>query len=195
MIRPLRVIIYSAQKLFYHGDFMKGLAEIEFIISVFVFITTVSFVTSIVISNMPLFHGASASSTLKAKSWQHSEMLVFDSGSPTDWQIQQFSDVKRIGLSAGTRYLLDKSKIDELAAMCADPLVGYASVKDRLGLDTRNDIIIEVSYLDESPVTGSSKIICGPSTITQIRPRFQTVRLGVLNDADKTILRIKVIII
>ncbi|HIG96845.1 MAG TPA: hypothetical protein HA230_00675 [Candidatus Aenigmarchaeota archaeon] len=170
---------------------MKGVVEIEFIISIFVFITTVSFVTSIVISNMPLFHGASMSDTLKAKSWQYSEMLLFDEGAPTDWQLPD-KDVKRIGLSNGKRYVLDKDKIDKLAALCSS---GYASVKDKLGLDFRNDIIIEVSYLDDSPVTGSSKTICGPSAVTQIRPRFQTVRLGILNDADKTIIHIKAIII
>ncbi|HLD39500.1 MAG TPA: hypothetical protein VJB05_04280 [archaeon] len=172
---------------------MKGFAEIEFVISVFVFITTVSFVTSIVISNMPLFHGASISDTLKAKSWQYSEMLLLDEGAPANWQTLPFDEVNRIGLSTIERYVLDKDKIDMLAAMCSDP--GYTSIKIMLGLDIRNDIIIEASYLDDSPVTGGSKTVCGPSTITQIRPRFQTVRFGVLNDADRTIIRVKVIII
>lgn len=178
--------------MFDNGVFMKGMAEIEFIISVFVFITTVSFVTSIVISNMPLFHGASMSDTLKAKSWQYSEMILLDEGAPTNWQTLSFNDVNRIGLSTSKRYVLDKDKIDKLAAFCSS---SYASVKDKLGLDIKNDIIIEASYIDESPVTGGSKTICGPGAISQIRPRFQTVRFGILNDADKTIIRIKVIII
>ncbi|MFA4819996.1 MAG: hypothetical protein WC613_03505 [Candidatus Aenigmatarchaeota archaeon] len=169
---------------------MKGVVEIEFVISVFVFITTVSFVTGIVISNLPVFHSASTSETLKSKSWQYSEMLLFDEGAPLDWQLPD-KDIKRIGLSTGSRYFLDESKIIKLYDLCS---VGYAAVKDKLGVDTRNDIVIEVSYLDGSPVA-SSVTVCGPNVITQIRPSFQTVRLGVLNTADRPIVRIKVIII
>lgn len=170
---------------------MKGVVEIEFVISVFVFITTVSFVTGIVISNLSVFHSASTSEILKSKSWQYSEMFLFDEGAPLDWQVQQFNDIKRIGLSTGSRYFLDGSKIIKLYDLCS---VGYAAVKDKLGVDIRNDIVIEVSYLDGSPVAGSVTV-CGPNVITQIRPSFQTVRLGVLNIPDRPIVRIKVIII
>ena len=100
---------------------MKGMAEIEFILSVFVFITTVSFVTSIVISNMPLFHSTSTSDTLKAKSWQYSEMLLLDEGDPANWQTLPFDEVNRIGLSTGKRYVIDQDKITKLAAFCLNP--------------------------------------------------------------------------
>ena len=62
--------------------YVKGIAELEFIISVFVFITTISFVTFLIINNIPILHGLSASESLKSKSYQYSELLLFDEGVP-----------------------------------------------------------------------------------------------------------------
>jgi len=43
---------------------MKGIVEIEFIISVFVFITSVSFVTLVIVSNIPLLHNTASGENL-----------------------------------------------------------------------------------------------------------------------------------
>lgn len=172
---------------------MKGLEEIEFIISVFVFITSLSFATILIVNNIPLFHGTAASETLKSKSWQHSEMLLFDEGYPMDWETRPLSEIKRVGFSTGRRYFLDTDKLTRLNALCMSQ--GYNTTKGLLGLDPRNDIIVEASYMDDSPVIGLSKTICKPSVVTQLRPQFQTVRIGLIDSPDRQMARIKVVII
>src|SRR3989344_4139578 len=130
---------------------MKGLEEIEFIISVFVFITSLSFATILIVNNIPTFHGAAASEGLKAKSWQYSEMLLLDEGSPQNWHS---ATAQRIGLSTGGRYMIDNAKVQKLATLCSSD---YNSAKSLIGLGAENDIIIEISYLDDSPI-GASKV-------------------------------------
>lgn len=173
---------------------MKGISELEFIISVFVFITTISFVTIIIVNNIPLFHTATVSERLKARSWQHSEMLLLDEGYPADWQTKMFSEVERIGLSSG-RYFLDRNKLNQLSLLCSDPNTSYSAVKAKMGLTAANDIIIEASNLDDSPVVGASKTLCRPAVLTETRPQAHTIRFGVLNFGDKPVIRIRVAII
>lgn len=172
----------------------KGFTEIEFIISVFVFITSISFATAIIVHNVPLFHVTAASEQLKAKSWQHSEMLLLDEGSPVNWHTKPFSEVERIGFAAN-RYLIDRNKLDQLRLLCSDPGVGYNSVKSKLGLTAANEMIIEASNLDDSPVVGGTKTLCRPAVISGTRPQFHTIRFGVLNFGDMPVIRIKVAII
>ena len=173
---------------------MKGISEIEFIISVFVFITSVSFVTVIIINNIPIFHNNAISDSLKARSWQYSEILLFDEGYPSNWQTKQLSEIKRIGFSTGSKYLIDNSKLTKLGVLCTSP-GGYNQVKTLLGLGVKNDIVIEASNLDDSPIIGGSKTLCSPDVITQLRPQFQTVRLAVLNIVGMPIIRIKITIL
>lgn len=172
---------------------MKGIAEIEFIISVFVFITSISFVTVLLINNIPLFHNSAFTEGLKSKSWQFSEMLLFDQGYPKDWQTKQFNEVRRIGFSSGSRYFIDQNKLSGMNAFCLDPNTGYNGIKQLLGLDYRNDITIEASYLDDSPVLAAKKV-CGPAVQTESRPQFQITRLGILDANDMPIIRLKITI-
>lgn len=173
------------------GGVMRGFAEIEFIISVFVFITTISFVTFLIINNIPLFHTTAVSDQLKTRSYQYSELFLFDEGYPTNWYTDPRNS-KRIGLSIGRRYFIDKNKVDSLRSLCSS-VGGYALVKQKIG-SIDFDIIVEASYLDETPVSGASKIICRPQVLTQIRPQFQTTRLGVLS-TDNSIIKIKTTVI
>lgn len=172
---------------------MKGFTELEFIISVFVFITSISFATAIIVHNIPLFHSTAISEQLKAKSWQHAEMLLLDEGSPVNWQTKQLPEIERIGLASG-RYIVDRSKLDQLRIFCSDP-AGYSTVKTKLGLTAANEVIVEASNLDDTPVVGSSKTLCRPAVLTETRPQFHTIRFGVLNFGDMPVIRIRVAII
>jgi hypothetical protein len=174
---------------------MKGVIEIEFIISVFVFITSISFVTIIIVGNIPTVHNAAISENIKSTAYQYSEMLLIDEGAPADWNTFPFSEAKRVGFSTGIRYLLDIGKITQLSDLCRDPDVGYNIAKNRLGVDFAHDIVIEVSALDGSPVAGGDVIICRPLSTSSLRQRFSVARLGVLNDASKSIVRLRVTIL
>ncbi len=172
---------------------MKGFQEIEFIISVFVFITTISFVTLVIINNVPLFYNIALTENIKAKSYQFSEILLFDEGYPKNWDTMQLSGINRIGLSTGQNYFLSPNKISKLSEFCSAP-DDYETVKNRLGVAQERDIIIEASYIDGSPITGSVQI-CAPPFITKIRQQFQTTRFGVLDNLEMPIVKIKFIMI
>jgi hypothetical protein len=175
---------------------MKGVIEIEFIISVFVFITTISFVTFIIVNGIPAYHNTAIGENLKSMSYQYAEMLLFDGGYPLNWSLaaEPTGNVKRIGLSAGKRYVIDQNKLNRLASICNNGVTSnYTTVKKILGVDFMHDVVIEVSRLDGSPVVGTSSVLCGPPVTTSLRQQFQFTRLAML--PTRELVRLKVIII
>lgn len=168
---------------------MKGQVEIEFIIAVFIFITTMSFVTFLIVNNIPAFHNTAVGELVKSRSYQYAEEMFFDEGSPTNWWTQNLGNTDRIGFSAGRRYLIDQNKLNKLQIDCDPSNDGYAAVKDKLDLEYSYDIIIEASYLDGSPVIGGSTTLCSPPIISQVRQQFHFTKLGVLNTADQRMIR------
>ncbi len=166
---------------------MDGIAEVEFVISVFVFITTVTFTSALIVGNIPLFHDSSVFETIKSKSYQYSELLLFDEGYPKDWN---WGTVERIGLSSGKRYFVDESKMTELNTICNSPN-GYNFTKSQLGLDYTREIKVEATYLDGSPVVGTSPIICEPN-VGGFRQQFHTVRYGVLDVIGTPVIKLTV---
>ncbi len=156
----------------------KGVIEIEFIISVFVFITTISFVTLIIVSNIPTLHNTAAGESVKSWAYQYSEMLLMDEGAPKNWDSLTFGEVKRIGFSDGERYMLNYAKLQKLRDACNDPEVSYNVTKNRLGVDFAHDIVIEVSTLDGSPVIGSDIAICRPLSVSRMRQQFHITILA-----------------
>jgi|SRR3989344_4458371 len=172
---------------------MKGIVEIEFIISVFVFITSVSFVTLVIVSNIPLLHNTASGENLKAMSYQYSEMLVFDEGYPTTWSSGNFADARRLGFSSGKRYFVDINKITKFNTYCTDPFVGYDAMKGLLGIDNSQDITVEAIKLNGTALVGSETALCEPPVASRLRQQFTTTRLGVL--ATGEIVKIRVTLI
>ena len=170
---------------------MKGIIEVEFIISVFVFITSVSFVTLIIVSNIPLLHNTANGENLKAISYQYSEMFAFDEGYPVNWSDGNFADAQRLGFSTGRRYFVDINKITKFSAYCTDPLVRYSAIKSRLGL-TSMDIVVEVIRLNGTAVVGSGPL-CGPTVSSRLRQQFTTTRLGMLATGEAVKIRTTII--
>ncbi len=170
---------------------MKGIVEVEFIISVFVFITTISFVAAMIVGNIPLFHDSAVAEGIKSKSHQYSELLLFDEGYPRDWNGEIIDDIYRFGFSTGKRYFIDINKLDKMNQICNSP-GGYNATKNRLGMNYRNEIKIEATYMDNSPVIGTSSVICEHPGGSNIRHQFHTVRLAVLNSTITPMIRLKV---
>jgi hypothetical protein len=94
---------------------MKGIANIEFILSVVVFISTIIFVTMTIINNVPFLHNEAVSDHIKSRAYQLSDILLFDEGSPSNWNE---NNVAVIGLSAGNPYNLSNAKIISLNELC-----------------------------------------------------------------------------
>ena len=160
---------------------MKGIIDIEFIFSVMIFLTTITFVTFIIISNIPLFHREAVNEDLRARAYEISELLLVDKGYPENWDAPNIA-AERLGLSGGGRYNLSSDKITELKSMCQ---TSYENVKTLLGHDYRNDVTIEI--ID----SGNNHLLeCLPPVITTVRPKFQITRFAVLK--DKRIVRMVV---
>ncbi|MCX6815516.1 MAG: hypothetical protein NT120_01520 [Candidatus Aenigmarchaeota archaeon] len=158
---------------------MKGIIDIEFILSVVVFLSTISFVAMLIINNIPVFHGDSVSEDLRARAYQISQVLIFDKGAPEYWTV---GNVLRVGLSNGTKQTMNTTKIANLASLCSS---SYENTKSLLGQDYRTDIKIKI--IDAANQT---LLDCKPQVISLIRPEFQIIRFANLD--DKRIVRIAV---
>lgn len=149
----------------------KGVLDIEFMLSIFIFLTVLSFVTLTVINNIPKLHQEVLSQDLKNKAYQVSEMLILDEGSPKNWS-GGIDNVKRIGLASGKKYLINNSKIQTLQSYCSNNQANYEKIKYKLGLDFRNDVSIEMTdYVN--------KIDCKPPVISTRRTKAVITRIGV----------------
>ncbi len=158
---------------------MKGVVDIEFLLSVVVFISTVVFVSFIIITNIPLFHKEAESEDLRARTYEISQFLMFEKGVPDDWGV---ANVKTIGLSTGERYMLSIEKITNMNTLCTND---YKTVKTLLGQDYRTDVKITIT----DPY-GTKLLECRPASVTRTRPESRITRYAVLQ--DKRIVRIDI---
>ena len=150
---------------------MKGIIDIEYILAVAVFLTTISFVTLVIMSNVPLFHKEAVSEDLRSRAYEVSQLLLFDKGYPSGWNI---ADVERLGLSKGERYNISLSSVLLLENLCG---TDYIKTKALLGQDYRNDLTIEITDSDNNIL-----VSCAPPVITSVRPKFQITRFAMLDD-------------
>lgn len=150
---------------------MKGVINIDFVVSILIFLSTISFVSVSIVNNLPIFHHESLSDTLKARSYQISHLFLFDEGFPSNWDM---NTVQRIGLSEDP-YILDRDKIDELNALC---LSDYERVRALL-IDYKRDVIIEMRS-SENPEQDPI-LSCG-DVKTNIRPEFIIKRFAMVDD-------------
>jgi len=162
-----------------------GLIDIEFMVSIMVFLTVITFVVISILNNIPRLHQETLSQDLKSKSFQLSELLLFESGWPPNWDTEPVGNVDRIGLSNGTKYYMELTKMAQLESFCS---TDYGSVKDLMGLDFRNDIIIEVVDLSSTVL-----LTCEPAVVSQIRPIATTMRIGLNSLNGILIMRVSIL--
>ncbi len=160
----------------------KGVIDIEFILSVFVFLGVVVFVTFVIIGNIPVFHREALNENLRARAYQASQLLVFDEGEPSNWDT---SNVRRIGLqvSTGDAYRISRTKITNLATLCND----YDRLRSLLVQDVRHDVRINITGSSGQPL-----LDCGPPVRATLVPEFPITRYAVLDDGTNTIVMISV---
>jgi hypothetical protein len=162
----------------------KGVIDIEFILAVVVFLSAITFVSYVIIGNVPALHRESLSEDLRSRAYQVSQLLLFDQGEPADWDTNPLS-VQRLGLSTGEAYTISSAKITALATVCGD----YNNLKSLLSQDFTKDV--KISVVDAA---GTSLLDCGPAVNTTIIPEFPVVRYAVLQDGT-TIVRLLVSVI
>lgn len=148
----------------------KGILDIEFILSVFVFVTTVSFVViMVVIGNIPGLQQLSISEDLRSRNFQITENLIFSQGYPENWVE---GNVTSLGLSSGDYYRMSLGKINNMSSLCQN---NYQRVKDLLGLGYQNDVYINISYID-----GEDLVMCNPG-VTK-RSESEIYRIGMVGN-------------
>ncbi len=169
---------------------MKASVNLEFIVSVFVFLTTVSFITMTIINSIPSFRFISTSEMNNAKAYSISEILLFDEGYPNDHNAWSSSNIpQRIGLSTGKKYLISIGKINKLQDLCNN----YNNIRNIFGTDViieiqNNDNILADTYTLKCPERR------GSSTSEFLMNRFAVIDQdynNIFSSGDK-IARIKV---
>lgn len=149
---------------------MKGALDIEFILSSFLFLTTIVFIALSVIRALPVLQEKSISENLQSVSFQVSEVLL-SPGHPSNWDDPFFEieDVGRIGLES-TDYVLDPNKVSKLYTFCTG-VDNYRKLRSKFH---DNDVIIIVNGTLEY-------LNCVPPAVSLIRPQFVTTRHAIYN--------------
>ncbi len=150
---------------------MKGVLDIEFVLSVFLFLGTISFVTVLIGRESVALQNSAISDNMKSESYQISQILMFDKGSPADWENGPKENIKRVGLSSGENYFLDADKLAMMDALCSSD---YNFVS---GMLTKFHVNIAIKSTN-----GNVLYNCEPSFETAKRPKFVTERKALLNN-------------
>ena len=100
---------------------MKGIINIEFVVSLMVFLSTVSFVSIIIINNLPILRYEAISNDMKSRAYQLSNILFYN-------------------LSNEDSYVLDSGKIDALGDLC----INYENFRNLFS----ENLIVDITSLD-----------------------------------------------
>jgi hypothetical protein len=160
---------------------MKGIADVEFILSTMIFLGIITFVTFSIVSNVPGLRDTSMTETLHVRTFEVSQLLLFDKGlscdtsnvCSTDWYSAPPTDVNRMGLSTGERYVLDKRKIAAMQAACN---TDYKSIRAVFG-DKIFDLRLNITDSSDNQL-----LSCGPPLIRTSRSETKITRFAVLFD-------------
>lgn len=148
---------------------MRGVVNIEFIISVFIFLVTVAFILISTAGSLVPLHRDAAADVLRARAYQISEVVIFDGGDPADWDVGR---VNRIGLSAGEKYIVSSAKIERLQELCSRD---YERFIEMLSGNAKTRIGINIT----GPF-GSNLLECGAVN----SPQFSLKRFAVLESGE-----------
>ncbi|MBI2579476.1 MAG: hypothetical protein HYW27_01080 [Candidatus Aenigmarchaeota archaeon] len=163
---------------------MKGQVNFEFIISVMVFLSVMSFITIQIINGVSVLRRELSVEDMKSSAFQVSNVIAFDEGYPENWNA---GNVLRIGLSSGF-YSLDDGKINSLKELCESEN-GYKKFVSLIGLEFSKDV-----YLNISKLSGETLAICSPKVESRVRNIVQADRTFFSGGYGIVKLNIKVIL-
>ncbi len=133
---------------------MKGIINIEFVISLLVFISTVSFVSMMVINSFPALRYEALSNDMKSKAYQLSNVILAN-------------------FSGQETYALDMNRINEMKNnYCYGP-DAYEAFRNLFS----ENLILEIEQLD-----GTTLISCKPPVETRLKPEFTLKRFATVNN-------------
>ena len=164
---------------------MKGVVNVEFILAVFVFLGTLSFITLTIGRDAIFLRESSFYGNLKTNSIHVSNILIFDKGFPEDWETGPITSIKRLGLSAGEKQSLSKQKIDRLHELCrkikpdGTPNPDYKTNYEKI-----KDILSQKGEINLTIKTAGTILDCSPAVETLLRPKFLVNRIITINGAE-----------
>lgn len=165
---------------------MKAVVDIEFMVSLFMFLMSISFITYIIAGNLPRYHEEATINHLRSVAFQTSELLVFDSGYPTTWERSASMDeIRQIGLASSKKYVLSREKLAWIETNCKNR---YAVIKDKLIPDQKLDMIISVT-------SGSFLFRCSPPSTSSTKDSVSVTRYGVLDTNPQEIVQIQLTVL
>jgi hypothetical protein len=127
---------------------MKGIIDVEFVISVMVFLSTISFVTIMIINSLPMLHYESISNDMRSEAYQLSNVLLYN-------------------FSGQEPYVLDMTKINNTEGLC----INYENFRKLFS----EDIVLNINYLDDG---NTPLLSCEPSAKTLLKPKFTLERFA-----------------
>ncbi len=169
----------------------RGFIEVEFIISVMLFLTVIVFIVVSISREIPSLENRANIDNIRANGYAVSQLLLFDKGEPQDWgALAGYDKIRRIGLSSGEPYILSMNKINKLENFCRD--MGYQNL---MAMFNQNEINITVKYLGDCLADCSLVMSCGigskrPDNATS-NVKFIINRFGV---ADNRIVNVTIAI-
>jgi hypothetical protein len=144
----------------------KGQINVEYIISITIFITIALYFAVQVMQRTPAYIRASRNEYLQSEVYQISELIINNAGEPSNWEtLWQASpqSVLRFGLSSGQKVnLLSTGKIQMLGTACSSAPNYYDNVRSRLGIDPQD---YQISLFIKDAVNGATLLDCMPTSI------------------------------
>jgi len=153
----------------------RAQVNIEFILSVSIFLLIVSVLSYDILGSLPEFHREAVKDMSISRAYQISEILLRDEGDPKNWDDLE-EEIKRIGLSDGRDFFLSDSKITELNNLCN---TDYQNILKLFGIE-KNIMVVNITNLDGESVVGGT--VCSPPIISETAPKLWIRRFGILND-------------
>jgi len=145
----------------------KGQINIEYIVSMTLFITIAIYFALQVMQRTPAYIRASRTEYLQSEAYQISELIINNAGEPSNWEtVWQSSpqSVFRLGLSSGQKVnLLSTAKIQMIGTACSSAPNYYGNVQSRLGIDPQD---YQISIFIKDAVSGATLLDCMPTSIT-----------------------------
>ncbi len=154
----------------------KGIVNIEFMISVFVFLVTIAFILLTLAGSLIPLHKEASLNSLRSVGYQLSQVIIFDQGDPKSWDP---TNVNRAGLSTGEKYVISSAKITSFNDTCA---TNYNRLLDMYFGNKK--LLFKVNITDSA---GRNMLNCGSVS----NPQFSIKRLAVL-DTTRDIVEIEI---
>lgn len=146
---------------------MKGQLTLDYVLSIIVFITLISYIIFQLLMIVPKFSREVRMQNLRGEAFSISEILLNDPGEPINWDV---GTVERIGLLDETKNLTNFLSLDKILRFEDICLTDYGRIQELL--TTNRTIVVSFKNLE----TNRSIASCSPQIAVYRRTRATVAR-------------------